>query len=112
MRWLGWLGLGLFGIVAAMGLAFLVWGLLLVPAMPYFQLDAVLTSAELADRRKCAATLAGLKEAWGDEGPRSALKGIAVGAAGGIGLLAFATGLTRSRGVVPARSPRVGADPD
>jgi hypothetical protein len=56
-----------FGVLLAVGIGFLFVGLVVVPVLHYFQLDAVLTRRELADRQKHHATLVMLKRAAGNQ---------------------------------------------
>lgn len=55
-----------FILLLIIGLGFLLIGLFAIPMLPYFQLDAVLTPADLADQSKKEATLAVLKRAGGN----------------------------------------------
>jgi hypothetical protein len=55
-----------FGVLLALGLGLLAAGLAVVPILPHFQLDAVLTREELTDAPKRAAMLALLKNANGN----------------------------------------------
>ncbi len=48
------------------GIGLVIIGLILVPVLPHIQLDAVLTSAELADDSKRSETLALLQKASGN----------------------------------------------
>jgi hypothetical protein len=66
-----------FLVLANVGFGFLGVGLIM-PILPYFQLDAVLTPSELADPQKVASTLALLKKAVGNEGLLWALGGLVV----------------------------------
>ena len=61
---------------------------LLVPALPYFQLDAVLTPQQLADVQTRDATLALLKKASGNIWLLWFVAGLAVTSCAGIGLAA------------------------
>jgi hypothetical protein len=56
-----------FGVLLALGVGLLVMGLLIVPVLPHFQLDVVLTPAELADTHKREATLRMLRIAIGNQ---------------------------------------------
>lgn len=55
-----------FGITLFLGIAWVAFGLLIVPILPWVQLDRVLTPDELADPQKKEATLALLKHARGN----------------------------------------------
>jgi hypothetical protein len=55
-----------FVLLLALGAFCLVIGVVLVPVLPHFQLDAVLTPREMADARTREATLALLRRASGN----------------------------------------------
>lgn len=55
-----------FATTLALGIGWIVIGLLVIPALPWFQLDRVLTREELADPRKREATLELLQCAAGN----------------------------------------------
>jgi hypothetical protein len=77
-----------FGILLAIGVLFLFVGLLVVPVLPYFQLDAVLSPGELADPAKRAASLALLQKASGNQWLLWTAGGLAVTVASAVGLRA------------------------
>jgi hypothetical protein len=56
-----------FAVLLAVGVGLMLVGLVVVPLSPHFQLDAVLTPAELADEVKREATLGVLKRASGNQ---------------------------------------------
>ncbi len=72
----------------AIGVLFMLVGLIVVPILPYAQLDAVLTRSELADPAKRADTLALLKKASGNQWLLWTVGGLAVTAVSAIGLRA------------------------
>jgi hypothetical protein len=65
-----------------------MWGLFVVPVIPYAQLDAVLSPEELADREVRDSTLAMLKKASGNQWLFCTLAGVALGIIASIGLRA------------------------
>ena len=68
------------------GMGYLLIGMFLVPYLPYFQLDAVLTKAELADQGKRQATLELLKRASGNQWLFWSVAGALVSSLSAIGL--------------------------
>ena len=77
-----------FGLLLAAGIGFLLVGLVVVPVLPYFQLDAVLTRTELADRQKSDATLVLLKKAAGNQWLFWSAAGLVVTVTSAVGLRA------------------------
>lgn len=75
-----------FGVLLAVGVGFLFLGLTVVPRLPYFQLDTVLSPSELADPHRRAETLALLQRASGNEWLLWVAGGLVVVVASGIGL--------------------------
>lgn len=74
-----------------LGSAFLIFGLILIPVMPHFQLDVVLTQEELKDETLRETTLAMLKKASGNQWVIWTLGGAAQLAIGVVGLMANRT---------------------
>ncbi len=73
---------------AAVGVCFMLAAVVLVPALPHFQLDGVLTPQELADVQKRDATLALLKRASGNTSLLWFAAGLLVTSCAGVGLAA------------------------
>lgn len=82
---------------AAVGVCFMLVAVLLVPVLPHFQLDAVLTPQQLADVETRDATLALLKRASGNTWLFWFVAGLVVTGCAVVGLVA-------SRRVEPGRS--------
>jgi hypothetical protein len=78
-----------FAAVVFIGLSFVFNGLIIIPARPNFQLDAVLTPAELADATQRNATLAMLKRAAGNDWLFWTGSGILIVAFAAVGLWAI-----------------------
>lgn len=83
-----------FSLLLALGILWTAIGLLVIPALPYVQLDAVLTMEELRDSAKREATLKLLQKAQGNESPFWTAAGLLVA---GISV----TGLKAARGFKP-----------
>lgn len=81
--------------VILFGCGLIAMGVLVVPIRPHFQLDAVLSPAQLADPAVRAATLALLQRASGNEWLLWALAGVALCTIGSIGLRAVTDGKWR-----------------
>ncbi len=77
-----------FAVLLVVGVGFLFIGLVVIPVLPYFQLDAVLTPAELADESKKEVTLAMLKRAAGNAWVLWSGAGLVVGTVSALGLWA------------------------
>lgn len=77
-----------FLLVMLTGAGFLAIGLFVVPILPYFQLDVVLSPAELADARVCGSTLEMLKAAGGNLWLMWTVAGIVLASIGTIGFRA------------------------
>jgi len=77
-----------FGILLAVGTGFVFVGLLVVPILPLFQLDAVLSPSELADPVKRDATRALLEKAAGNQWLFWVAGGLVVTCTSAIGLRA------------------------
>jgi hypothetical protein len=75
-----------FKVLLVVGLLLLLFGLLVVPVSPYFQLDAVLTKAELADHENRQATLELLNRASGNQWLLWSVAGTLVSSLSAIGL--------------------------
>ena len=73
----------------AMGALLMIIAVLLVPALPHFQLDRVLTFEELVDPATREATLTLLKKAQGNSYLALFLAGAIVAVAAGVGLFAL-----------------------
>ncbi len=71
-----------------LGLAFLFFGIILIPVLPHFQLDVVLTQEQLKDDTLRESTLAMLKKASGIQWLIWTIGGAAQLTIGVIGLLA------------------------
>jgi hypothetical protein len=74
--------------VIILGLGFLALGVVVIPTLPYFQLDAVLSPEELADPQVQDATLSLLKKAGGNQWLMWSVAGVMLCIIGGIGMLA------------------------
>jgi hypothetical protein len=74
--------------VLILGASFVAVGLLLMPVLPYFQLDAVLSPEDLANPQVHDATLAMLRKAGGNQWLLWTLAGAMLCVVGGIGLRA------------------------
>ena len=72
----------------AVGIGFMLVAVLLVPALPHFQLDAVLTPQQLADIPTRDTTLALLQKANGNAWLLWFVAGLAVASCAGTGLAA------------------------
>lgn len=68
------------------GLILIVVGLAVIPVLPLFQLDRVLTPAELHDPAKREATFALLRHAQGNEKWLWTIAGLVVASSSGVGL--------------------------
>jgi amino acid transporter len=77
-----------FGVLLLVGVGFLFVGLAVVPLLPHFQLDAVLSPGELANPDKRDATLSLLKKAAGNQWLFWAAGGLVVTCTSAIGLWA------------------------
>lgn len=73
----------------AVGVGFVAIGLVVIPVLPYFQLERVLSPAELADKSKSAATLALLERAAGNTWLFWSLGGLFVIVLSAVGLWAM-----------------------
>jgi len=78
-----------FAAMLAVGVGFVAIGLVVIPVLPYFQLDRVLSPAELADESKSAATLALLEKAAGNAWLLWSLGGLVVMVLSSVGLWAM-----------------------
>ena len=75
-----------FAAILALGASFMAIGMFVIPVLPHFQLDRVLTPAELADESKSAATLALLERAMGNTWLFWSLGGLIMIAMSAVGL--------------------------
>jgi hypothetical protein len=87
-----------FGVLLALGVGLLVMGLIIVPVLPHFQLDVVLTPAELADTQKREATLRMLRMATGNQWLFWTGAGLVASCASSIGLRAMRIETIKTRG--------------
>jgi len=74
--------------VIFLGLVFIFFGVVIIPILPHFQLDVVLTQEELADEARLTSTLAMLKKASGNQWLFWVVGGVVQIVIGGVGLKA------------------------
>jgi hypothetical protein len=91
-----------FGVLLAVGIGFLLMGLFVVPLMPHFQLDVVLSPSELADPQRRSQTLALFKAASGNQWLFWSLGGLVI-------ILASGSGLWAALGLGCVKKSRIGA---
>lgn len=75
-----------FAAILAAGIGMMVYGVVVVPIIPYAQVDVILTPEELADPAKVAATLAMLKKAVANLSLLVTLAGLVITLLSGLGV--------------------------